>query len=155
MPFIVTHQAAVSADPTEGAFDDPAFGENHEAVLVRAFDDLQRPRPGPRDQIGHPRPCITTVSNDALNKGEAPAGLTQQRFPAIAILNVGGVDVHVQQKAERIDEDVTLAPEDFLARVIAGRIKRTPPFNAPLALWASMIAVVGLASRPAASRLWT
>ena len=63
------------------------------------------------------------------------------------------MDIDLQQKAERIDEDVKLALEDFLARVIAGRIKRTPPFKAPLALWASMIAVVGLASRPAASRL--
>ena len=114
-------------------------------MLVRAFEDLQSPRPGPRDGIGHPRPCIATVPHDALDEGEAPAGLTQQRLPAIAILNVGGVNVHVQQKAERVDEDVTLAPEDLLARVIAGGIKRTPPFSAPLALWASMIAVGGLA----------
>jgi hypothetical protein len=65
------------------------------------------------------------------------------------------MDIHAQEQAKRIDEDMALAPENLLARVIPGGIQRTPPFTAPLALWASMMAVVGLASRPAFSRLWT
>ena len=155
MPFVVAHQAPVSADPAERAFDDPALGQNDEAVQVRALDDLQRPRPGAPDQGAHLRSGVATVADDALDEGKAPPGLAQQRLRPIPILNVGGMDVDVQQQAKRVDEDVALAPEDLLARVIAGRIKRAPPFNAPLALCASMIAVVGLASRPAASRLWT
>ena len=143
------------ADPAQGAFDDPTFRQNHKAAQVRAFNDLQRPRPCPRDQVGHLRPGVTAVADDALDEGEAPPGLTQQRLPAIAVLDVGGVDVHIQQQAERVDEDVPLSPKDLLTRVIAGRIKRASPFRAPRALCASMIAVVGLASRPAASRLWT
>ena len=155
MTFIVSHQPPVSADPAERAFNDPSFGQDDETVQVRAFDDLQRPRPGTPDHVAHLRPRVATVADDALDEREPPSRLAQQRLRAIAILNVGGVDVDTQQEAERVDKDMSLAPEDFLARVVAGRIKRAPPFSAPLALWASTIAVVGLASRPAASRLWT
>ena len=155
MTFIVTHQTPVSADPAKRAFNDPAFGQDDKTVQVRALDDLQRPRPGPLDQVGHLRPCVATVADDAFDEGEPPAGLAQQRLRPIPILNVGSVDVDAQQQAERVDKDVALAPEDLFARVIAGRIKRAPPFSAPLALCASTIAVVGLASRPATSRLWT
>ena len=155
MAFIVSRQTPVPADPAEGAFNDPAFGENHEAVQVRAFHDLQCPGPGAPDQVGHFRAGVATISDDALDEGEPLAGLAEQRLRPVPVLNVGGVNIDVQEQAKRVDEDVALAPEDLLTRVIAGRIKRAPPFNAPLALCASMIAVVGLASRPAASRLWT
>jgi hypothetical protein len=46
-----------------------------------------------------------------------------------------------QQQAKRIDENVALAIRDLLE----GRAR--PPFCAPLVLWLSIIAVVGLASR--------
>jgi hypothetical protein len=62
---------------------------------------------------------------------------------------------HAQQQAERINEDVALATRNLLARIKALRVERGPPFCAPLALWLSMIAVVGLASRPACSRTAT
>ena len=38
------------------------------------------------------------------------------------------------------------------AAIIAVRVDRRPPFSAPFTLWLSMIAAVGLASRPACSR---
>jgi len=62
------------------------------------------------------------------------------------------VHERVHQQALRIDEDVPLFALDFLARVIARRIDAGPPFSALLTLWLSMIAAVGLVSRPAASR---
>jgi len=74
---------------------------------------------------------------------------------AIAILNIGGMDRYAQQQAERIDEDMALATRDFLARIEALRVEEGPPFCAPLALWLSMIAVVGLASHLACSRTAT
>jgi len=60
-----------------------------------------------------------------------------------------------EQQAQRVGQDMTLAPDDLLARVVAGRIKRSAPFCAAFAVWLSMIAVVGLASRPACSRTAT
>jgi hypothetical protein len=61
---------------------------------------------------------------------------------------------HVQEEAKGIDEDVALAPFDLLARVVARGVERGP-FTAPLALCASMMATLGLASRPACSRAAT
>jgi len=51
-------------------------------------------------------------------------------------------------QAERIDHDVPLAAGDLLGRVVPLRVDRSPPFCAARALWLSMIAALGLASRP-------
>jgi hypothetical protein len=58
----------------------------------------------------------------------------------------------LHRQALCVDQDVPLLTFDLLAGVVAWRIDRVPPFSAPLTLWLSMIAAVGLASRPAASR---
>jgi hypothetical protein len=65
------------------------------------------------------------------------------------------MDDRLHQQALRVDQDVPLLAFDPLARVKSRRIERTPPFSALLTLWLSMIAAVGLASRPASSRHWT
>ena len=104
---------------------------------------------------GHLRPLIACVADDALDEGKQPARLPQQRFGAVPVLHVGGMDDHREQHADGVGQQVTLAPDDFLARVVAGRIERRAPFCAPFAVWLSMIAVVGLASRPACSRTAT
>jgi hypothetical protein len=44
---------------------------------------------------------------------------------------------------------------DFLARIIARWVDAAPPFSALFTLWLSMIAAVGLASRPICSRHFT
>ena len=71
---------------------------------------------------------------------------------AVAVLNICGMDAHAEQEAECIDEDVALAARNFLACIKALRVKCRAPFCAALLLWESMIAIVGLASCPAASR---
>ena len=65
------------------------------------------------------------------------------------------MDDGVQQKALRIYQDVALLAFDLLSRIKTGRVDREPPFSALLTLWLSMIAAVGLASRPASSRHFT
>ena len=109
VPLVVAHHAAVSTDPAEGPFDDPALWENHEAVQVRALDDLERPRPGAPDQISHLGPGEATVSDDALDEGKSLTGLTQQRLRPISVLHVGAMNVDAQQQAKRVDERVDLA----------------------------------------------
>jgi hypothetical protein len=61
----------------------------------------------------------------------------------------------VQHQTERVDKDVALLALDLLAAIVAMWVDRRPPFSAPFTLWLSMIATVGLASRPARSRAWT
>jgi len=74
---------------------------------------------------------------------------------AIAILNIGRMDDDIQQEAQRVDRDVPLATFDFFARVVARRIEPRPPFCAPFAVWESIMATVGLGSRPSCSRTAT
>ena len=81
-------------------------------------------------------------------------GIAQQTARAVAILHTGAMDHDVQQQAEGVDEDVPFAAGDLLARVVALRVDRRPPFCAALALWLSRIATVGWALRPEASRTW-
>jgi hypothetical protein len=40
---------------------------------------------------------VAAVANDARNEGKPLSGLTQQRFRAVSILNIGGVNIDIQQ----------------------------------------------------------
>jgi hypothetical protein len=131
---VISRQASVAADPGQGSLDDPALGEDHEAMRVGALHDLKRPVSRAGNDRRHPRPRVAAVADDALDERKPSPGLTQQAFGAVSILDARGMDIDVQQEALRIDEDVTLAAEDLLARVVAGRVDRTPPFTAPFVL---------------------
>jgi hypothetical protein len=69
----------------------------------------------------------------------------------VTVLNVGWMNDDIQQEAQRVDQDVPLATFDVLARVVARRIEPSPPFCEPLAVCESMMATVGLGSRPSDS----
>ena len=124
----VAGQAAVAADPGEGALDDPAFGQDDKAMGIAALDDLQGPGAGLGDHLGHFWPLVSGVGEDAFDKREGSPRGAQHLARAIAVLHVGGVDRHAQQEAQRIDEDVALAAGDFLARIKALRVERRAPF---------------------------
>lgn len=117
--------------------------------------DLDLPGAGAGNGRGHFPPPIAGIGEDALNEGERRARPAQQLIGAVAILHIGRVDRHVQQQTERVDEDVPLAACDLLTRIEALRVDQRPPFCAALALWLSMIAADGLASRPSRSRVAT
>ena len=148
----VAGEPPVAGDPGEGAFDDPSLGQDDEAVQLDALDDLQLPGAGLGDDGGHDRSLVAAVGEDALDEGKQTTGSAQQIEGAVAILDAGRMDHDVQEQAERIDENVPLAARDLLARIEALRIDRRPPFCAALALWVSMTAADGLASRPSFSR---
>ena len=81
---------------------------------------------------------------------EAVQGLQlgQDKKGSVAILDVGRMDGNRQQKSQRIDGDMALAPVYLLAGIVAA----DPPFSVVFTLWLSRIAAVGLASRPSCSR---
>ena len=124
-------------------------------VAVAAADDLQVPGAGSGDGGLHLATLIARIGDDALQKGKAPPRLPQQSLCAIPVLHAGRMDADRQQQSERVRQDVALSAQHLLASVIAGRVERGPPLTAPFALWLSMIAVVGLTSRPAFSRTST
>jgi hypothetical protein len=124
-------------------------------MQLGALDDLELPGAGLGDCCRHFGALIGAIGEDRLDEREQPARPAQQRAGAVAVLHVGGMDNDVQEKTERVDENVPLAARDFLARIEALRIDRRPPFCAALALWLSMTAADGLASRPSLSRTAT
>ena len=69
----------------------------------------------------------------------------------IPIGEIGGLDLHRQRQATRIDQQMTLAAVQFLGPVPAAR----PPFSVVFALWLSKIAALGAGDRPARARVAT
>ena len=94
-----------------------------------ALDDLEHPTTGAGSRSRGAWSLIAGIGEDALDEGEEAAGASIENQPRpVAVLNIAGMDDDVQQKAERIDEDVALAPGDLLARVKPLRVKRGAPF---------------------------
>lgn len=152
----VLGEAAAAPQPSEGALDDPALGQHLEPLGgVGAFDDFQVPRPEFPHRRRRGRSLIAAIGEDPLDERKQATDLLQHWQRTVAVLDVGGLDVGRQDQAERIDDDVPLLTLDLLARVVARRVDPRLPFSAPLTLWLSMIAAVGLASFPAISRTST
>lgn len=121
-----------------------------------ALDDLEGPIARACRRHGGAWTLISGVGEDALDeRKQCPCAPIEDECGTVAILNVCGMNGDVQQEPKRVDENVPLAAGDLLARVKALRIDKSPPFGAALALWLSMIAAVGLAWRPACSRVST
>ena len=94
-----------------------------------ALDDLKHPTTGAGSRSRGARSLIAGIGEDALDEGKEAAGASiENQSRAVTVLNVGGMNDNVQQEAERIDQDVALAPGDLLARVKPLRVKRGAPF---------------------------
>lgn len=104
-------------------------------MQLGALDDLDDPAARLCSRQRSTRPLIASIGKDLQNEWPHGAGpFIEHKFHAIAILNVGGMNRDAQQEAERVDEDMPLAAGDLLARIIALRVHRDPPFCAALAL---------------------
>jgi hypothetical protein len=146
------HQTTVAPYPGEGPLDDPAPPEKLEpAFLVGALDDLQSHLLS--GQIGSkPVSAVAAICKDVLDEREQAAGLFDKLSGAIPVLNAGRDSLDAKQQSYRIDERVALDALDFLACVVANGIPAAAPFSVALTAWVSMMAAVGEASRPSASR---
>jgi hypothetical protein len=63
----------------------------------------------------------------------------QHQLRTIPVLDIGRVDDHENQQADRVDEDVPLATIDLFARIVTVR----PPFSVVFTDWLSMTAALG------------
>jgi len=123
---------------------------------LAAFDDFQLPGAGLGNRSGGLRSLIAAIGEDALNEGEQAAGAPiEHQSRSVSVLHVGGMDDDIQEQAERVDKHMPLAARNLLARIEALCVEPSAPFCAALALWLSMMAAVGLASRPSCSRVAT
>jgi hypothetical protein len=98
-------------------------------VQFIALDDLKHPTTGAGSRSRSAWSLIAGIGEDARDEGEQAAGASiENQARPIAVLNVGGMNDNVQQEAERIDQDMALAPGDLLARIKPLRVKRGAPF---------------------------
>lgn len=117
------------ADPGQGALDDPPFGQDDEAMLFAAPDDLQFPGAALCDRGGCFRSLVAGVGEDVFDeRKEAARALIEDQTRSVTILNSGRMDDDVQQEAKRVDENMPFAARDLLARIEALRIERGAPF---------------------------
>ena len=82
---------------------------------------------------------------------EIIASLTK-RTAVMAVLRVGRDHLDCEQMAFGVDDGVALDALGLLARIIADRVDRGPPFSVAFATWVSMMPAVGSGSRPHALR---
>src|ERR1700704_2077835 len=87
----IARQAAIAADPCQGAFDDPALGQDDEFVQFVALDDLEHPTTGAGSRSRGAWSLIAGIGEDALDEGKKAAGASIENHPRpVAVLNVGG-----------------------------------------------------------------
>ena len=85
---------------------------------IAAPDDLDDPMPCPCRGLPRLGALIASVRKQLPQQGMHSVQGCKQQDAAVAILDVGGMNGDAQQEAERVDQDVPLAPRDFLARVV-------------------------------------
>ena len=120
--FVIPHQPPLFHEPAKGPLYHPTPGQTLEADLsMIAFDNVQM-QATPRAQGLHPshqRPSIAAVRPN-LGQLAIPAHAPlQERFGSVPILFVGRTDLHPQEQAQNIHQDVPFAAGDFLAGIVA------------------------------------
>ena len=116
--FKVFGEAPTSTEPCKGALDDPASGQELEALdPVRSLDDLDRPRSAMGECVDKLFAAINPIGKDVLKLGETVSQALQQRNGTMDILNVCRMNMDSQQKTVGVGHDMTLAPMETLAGV--------------------------------------
>lgn len=152
--FPILGEPTASVQPSDGSLDNPALRQDDEPLCrIRALDDLDlNLAHDPAQPILELRPLIAAIGTKlAQERVQAEHG-RHQEHAAVAALNVGRMHDGVQQQALGVYRDVALLAFGPLAAIVARRVDAGPPFSALSTLWLSMIATVGLASRPAKAR---
>jgi hypothetical protein len=95
-------------------------------LIQGSFDD---PASRAGDGVCHARSLIVGIGEDALDEGKTEASsLVEDPSRAAAMLDISGMNDEVQEKGERVDENMPFAARDLLARIIALRVERRAPF---------------------------
>jgi hypothetical protein len=143
---ILGHSTAASK-PCEGSFDDPAAGDDFEALgRVATLDDLDGPFAELLRGISQLWPAVAATCEDVAQQRMGPGDGFQQTRRAVAMLHIGTMNGEADQQTDGIGHNVALATLDPFARIIAA----TPPLSVVLTLWLSITPAVGLAERPSA-----
>lgn len=147
--FIVFAKSTTTTKPSEGPFHDPTTWQNVKALdVVVPFDDLQYPAARllhPIDQLS----AVAAIRPNELQSRKLVLCFFQDLLGTVSVLNVGRVNDHTQQQTDRIDQNMPFPAFYLFARIVTTR----PPFSVVFTDWLSMIAALGVGSRPACRRV--
>jgi hypothetical protein len=112
------------------------------------FYNLHLPAQCCFDPLDEATLLVRTVSPHETQSRKAALEWLQEQFAALLILDVGFMHEQMQDHPSGIDEQVPLAPFHAFATVKAAR----PPFWLVFTDWLSIIAALGVGSRPVLTR---
>lgn len=129
---IISDKAAASGQPSQRPLDTPPLRSHDEArVGLRALDHAKLPLSDVTHRFGDMPTLVAAIDKDDLNEREEHAGsFIQDEQGAVSILDIGWMNDNGQQETEGIYQDMILDALDFLAGVIADRVRMDPPFSA-------------------------
>lgn len=146
--FIVFAQPPTPPKPGQSAFHNPPPRQHLELVAVqRTLDDLKEPATVGACPL-HKLPSVTPIGPNQLEPRKSPHQFRKYQLGSITVLDVGSVDLYSKQQSQGIHHNVALTARYLLACVVAAR----PPFSVVFTDWLSMIAALGVGSRPSISR---
>ena len=150
----VLGQPTTGIEPSKHPLHNPAPWYHLEPLrLIRSLHNLDlQGREGLGRRALKLRSVVSAIGEQAAQEREQAEHRGELQSAAVAVLDVGGMDDDVEQETYRVDQDMPLLALDLLARIVARRVDRGPPFSALLMLWLSITHAVGLASRPIFSR---
>lgn len=148
--FVVLTETPIFAQPSKGAFHDPTGGQDNKATsCIGTFDNLYRNIQPLFTPLLKRVAIIRAVQYEALPAGKQ-GNTPQQVAQAFAVLPIRRMYQHAHEQAQRVYDDMALAPFDTLMPVIAP----CAPFSVVLTDWLSATSVLGSAARPAVWRTW-
>ena len=146
--FVIFAQPTTPTQPCKCAFHDPSAWQHFKMVDVRrTLDNLQKPTTeciSPFYQLS----CIAAISPDQLESRKSPHKLRKHKLGPVSVLDIRTMDDNGQKQSQSVYDDMALASRDLLACIVSMR----PPFSVVLTDWLSMMAALGVGSRPSASR---
>ncbi len=166
--FIIFAEPAPGGKPGEGPLDDPASFEHMKAfgtdllpidfdpfrdqdasqATPRVFDDLDLPAELRIDPLAEAFLLICAIGPDQLETRKVSPQRRKQELATASVLKVGFMHQHMQDQPIRVDEQMTFPALDLFSPIEAAK----PPFWLVFTDWLSMIAALGVGSRPCFTR---
>jgi hypothetical protein len=119
-PFVVATESAGTAQPTESTLHDPTPRQYLEGVELGALHDFDRAATHLACPFQEPS-GVASIGPDMFDASARPLAeeCGQQMLGSIPVLNVGWQNHDQENQTDRVDQDVSFAPVDFLACIVA------------------------------------
>src|SRR5579864_1930220 len=117
--FIVLGEAAIPAQPGEGALHNPSTRE-HLETSCRFLNDLDFGVSAKSEfsEPGLKRSCVAAVSPNLSQPAETESPL-QEKFGSIPVLQAGGMHADHQDQSQRVYQEMSFSSHDLLACIKA------------------------------------